>query len=184
MIFQPQQIESLEKVSTNQIATDKTGTLTLNELSTCCLVFPGEAPWEIVRERKAPEGAILLPAGIDNAQDLIDRLCQAAVLANEGVLERRDGRWIIMGMPSIGRFWPWLTRLGSTARGCSPGFPRSQFFPMSLNAALPRALTCAMEHCACDPGDYGDLRRFGGGGRAAPGLYQSINHRYLIALLL
>ena len=79
------------------IATDKTGTLTLNELSTCCLVFPGEAPWEIVRERKAPEGAILLPAGIDNAQDLIDRLCQAAVLANEGVLERCDGRWIHHG---------------------------------------------------------------------------------------
>ena len=79
------------------IATDKTGTLTLNELSACCLVFPGEAPWEIVRERKAPEGAILLPAGIDNAQKLIDRLCQAAVLANEGVLERRDGRWIHHG---------------------------------------------------------------------------------------
>src|SRR5918992_2371559 len=86
----------------------------------------------------------------------------------------------IMGMPSIGRFWPWLTRLGSTARGCSPGFPRSQFFPMSPNVALPRALTCADVYaspagdpaaaaaptyrmaqafglCACDPGDYGDL---------------------------
>ncbi len=88
-------IESL--ASCTVIASDKTGVLTLEELSAGCLAFPGEPPWEVIGEEAAPKGAILLPAGVSNAQRLIDRLCQAAVLANQGFLGLHKGVWIYHG---------------------------------------------------------------------------------------
>lgn len=81
------------------IASDKTGTLTVNELTARRLRFPYQPAWEVTGEGAVPEGEIvgreapLAPAG----RKLLQRLCRAAVLANEGFLARRDGAWVHHG---------------------------------------------------------------------------------------
>jgi magnesium-transporting ATPase (P-type) len=77
------------------IATDKTGTLTVNQLTVRCVAFPGRAPWAVTGESLEPDGAILTPQGTPRPEEeaLLEALCQAAVLTNEGSLDRRDHGW-------------------------------------------------------------------------------------------
>ncbi len=81
------------------IATDKTGTLTVNQLTVRRILLPGEPPWEVTGEGIDPEGAILAPEGTPDAahQKLLERLCESAVLSNEAFLGRRDGAWSAHG---------------------------------------------------------------------------------------
>jgi len=81
------------------IATDKTGTLTVNQLTAHRIVFPGHEPWEATGDSLDPEGSILTPRGTPSPDEanMLDWLCQAAVLANEGFLAQRDDRWIRHG---------------------------------------------------------------------------------------
>lgn len=77
------------------IATDKTGTLTVNQLTVRRIAFPDTKVWEVSGESTVPEGAILTPQGIPSAEEniLLERLCQVAVLTNEGFLGRTDSGW-------------------------------------------------------------------------------------------
>ncbi len=76
------------------IASDKTGTLTVNELTARRLALPGREPFEITGMGMVPEGSILAPP---EAQEQVNRLCIAAVIANEGFLGHRDGSWAHSG---------------------------------------------------------------------------------------
>jgi len=82
--------------SCTHIASDKTGTLTVNQLTVRRLQFADQPPWEVTGEGVAPEGAFVLPQGASRARHeaLLARLAQAAALANEGTLTRRDGDWV------------------------------------------------------------------------------------------
>jgi Ca2+-transporting ATPase len=77
------------------IATDKTGTLTVNQLTARRIVFPGHEPWEVTGSSQEPSGSILTPRGtpLPEEEALLGWLCQAAVLANEGILAHRDHGW-------------------------------------------------------------------------------------------
>jgi len=81
--------------SCTMLASDKTGTLTVNELTVKRLALPGQAPWEVTGEGTIPEGSILTPQGTPTEKEeiMIERLCLAAVLANESVLAHRGGSW-------------------------------------------------------------------------------------------
>ena len=81
------------------IASDKTGTLTVNQLTVRRVQFPDQPPWEVTGEGLAPEGIFLLPQGgsLDEHRAMLEQLCRAAVLANEGVLALRDGEWVGQG---------------------------------------------------------------------------------------
>lgn len=81
------------------IATDKTGTLTVNELTVRRIVFPNSEPWEVSGEGVIPEGHILTSRGTPatDEQILLERLCHTAVLANEGYLGRTDDHWTHRG---------------------------------------------------------------------------------------
>ncbi len=72
------------------IATDKTGTLTVNQLTVRQLVFPGQEAWDVT---------ILTPGIIPDReqQELVHEICRAAVLANEGLLARRNNEWVHHG---------------------------------------------------------------------------------------
>jgi magnesium-transporting ATPase (P-type) len=76
------------------IAADKTGTLTVNELTVQRLCVPGEAAWTVSGTGWEPIGAID-HGGRGTAEVL--RLARAAASANEGFLGRRDGQWIHHG---------------------------------------------------------------------------------------
>lgn len=77
------------------IATDKTGTLTVNQLTARCIVCPNGDVWKVGGEGVVPEGTILTPRGTPSAEEkvLLERLCRVAVLTNEGFLGRTDSGW-------------------------------------------------------------------------------------------
>jgi magnesium-transporting ATPase (P-type) len=76
--------------SCTYVASDKTGTLTLNELTVRAVVLPGERPWQVTGGGLDPAGGILAPA---EAFQRIDALCNAAALCNDAFLGQRDGAW-------------------------------------------------------------------------------------------
>lgn len=83
------------------IVSDKTGTLTVNQLTVRRLQLPDQPPWELTGEGVSPEGTFVLPQGADllaHSQALA-RLARAATLANEAVLSRRDDAWHGEGDP-------------------------------------------------------------------------------------
>ena len=86
-------VESLG--SCTSIATDKTGTLTVNQLTVNRIVFPAIEPWQVTGSGFEPEGNIVTPQGSPSEAEniLLDRLCQAAVLNNDGFLNHRDNSW-------------------------------------------------------------------------------------------
>ena len=81
--------------SCTYIASDKTGTLTVNELTVRRVVFPGQDPWEVTGEGMVPEGSIRTTGESPTVlqQSLLERLGLAVVLTNEGFLGHRDGHW-------------------------------------------------------------------------------------------
>lgn len=81
------------------IATDKTGTLTVNQLTARNILFPQGDMLQVSGEGMEPEGEIQGLHGTRAAEyrDQLDRLCRAAVLANEGFLGRRDHEWVHHG---------------------------------------------------------------------------------------
>ena len=85
--------------SCTYIATDKTGTLTVNQLTVRQLAFPGQDVWEVTGAGENVEGIILTPEGIPDMeqQALVHEICRAAVLANEGLLARRNNEWLHHG---------------------------------------------------------------------------------------
>jgi magnesium-transporting ATPase (P-type) len=81
------------------IATDKTGTLTVNQLTARNIAFPDSDVWEISGEGAVPDGTIQKQHGTPSEDEavLLERLCQVAVLTNEGFLGRTDSGWSHFG---------------------------------------------------------------------------------------
>lgn len=81
------------------IATDKTGTLTVNQLTARRMTLPDGETWEITGQAAEPEGTIISSRGSLDATEeaLLERLCLASVLPNEAFIGRRDGGWVRQG---------------------------------------------------------------------------------------
>ncbi len=81
------------------IASDKTGTLTLNQLTARIIAFPGGTGVDVTGQGMEPSGDLRPWEGVDAAalRPLIERLCLAVVLCNDGFLGQRDGAWVHYG---------------------------------------------------------------------------------------
>lgn len=88
--------------SCTMIASDKTGTLTCNELTVRTVHLPDGLQLDVRGEGFAPDGEVLVegrPVGT-SPPEMLSQLVQVAVLCNEGDLHRRDGEWVWRGDPT------------------------------------------------------------------------------------
>lgn len=95
-------IEAIGSVSV--ICTDKTGTLTRNEMVVAAAETP-EGAFEITGQGYDPQG-VITPTG-----DL-SRLARAAALCNDAALHCRDGRWTVEGDPMEGALLAFAGKVG------------------------------------------------------------------------
>jgi magnesium-transporting ATPase (P-type) len=84
------------------IASDKTGTLTCNELTVRQIRLPDGEELAVGGEGYTPEGSIHGPEGDvrPGSHPALDALARAAVLCNEADLHQRDGGWAWRGDPT------------------------------------------------------------------------------------
>lgn len=85
--------------SCTYIATDKTGTLTRNELTVKEVILPGGEAFEVSGVGFAPEGEVLSGGKpvARGGRPWLERLAIAAVLCNEADLHHRDHGWVWHG---------------------------------------------------------------------------------------
>lgn len=90
-------VESLG--SCTYIATDKTGTLTVNQITVRRMQLPGQPSWKISGEGVNPNGGILFAPDttVDMHDRVLRRLCAAAIIPNEGKLYQQQEEWIGQG---------------------------------------------------------------------------------------
>ena len=80
------------------IATDKTGTLTINQLTVQRIVLPMQEMVEVTGSAIDPQGEIKFPTEPNSEQQaLLNRLCLSSVLCNEASLGHKDGGWVHQG---------------------------------------------------------------------------------------
>jgi magnesium-transporting ATPase (P-type) len=123
-------VESLG--SCTMIASDKTGTLTVNQQTARMVVLPGGQQFRISGEGYNGEGQVE-PEGDattgDTHREQLNRVAKLGILANEASLEQKDGKWSFYGDAMDVAF----LALGYKA-GLVPGSIRREF---SLAGEIP-----------------------------------------------
>ncbi len=89
--------------SVNTICSDKTGTLTKNEM-TAVAVTTGGGSYEVSGEGYDPHGYFMYRDGREledlNRHPALQELCRAVMLCNDSSLTEKEGNWIVQGDPT------------------------------------------------------------------------------------
>jgi Ca2+-transporting ATPase len=85
----------------NVICCDKTGTLTMNEM-TVKEIYVDNNTYEITGSGYNPKGDIILKYGELNKTESLDKILTAGVLCNNSSILKCDGKWEIHGDPTEG----------------------------------------------------------------------------------
>jgi Ca2+-transporting ATPase len=117
--------------SATVICSDKTGTMTKNEM-TVRRVWAGGQTYEVTGTGYGPEGQILLDTRtVRSGQDpALDWLLRAAALCNNASLERTpEGRWLVLGDPTEGCLLAVAAKGGLDRARLEPEWPRIAELP-------------------------------------------------------
>ncbi|EAQ36009.1 Cation-transporting ATPase [Nitrobacter sp. Nb-311A] len=122
--------------SANVIASDKTGTLTKNEMTVRRIVTASGCT-NLSGTGYVPDGDLEFQSSNDTAlQHELSRALRAADRANNAVLREDDGRWTILGDPTEGALIVAARKAGLTAEALDKRFPRVAEVPFSSERKL------------------------------------------------
>jgi Ca2+-transporting ATPase len=141
--------------SADVIASDKTGTLTRNEM-TVRLVVTGSGRVAFNGIGYAPQGEVVLEGGgaVDGTvRAELERALAAADRANNAVLQERDGHWSVQGDPTEGALIVAARKAGLGAEALETRFSRVGEVPFSSERKL-------MSTVHTDSEETGHLRVF------------------------
>ena len=116
-------VETLGAVST--ICSDKTGTLTRNEMMVQAVVT-ATGQTIVKGTGYAPKGELISKSG--GAAEVVS-LAEAAVLCNDATLAQRDGHWQVEGDPTEGALVTLAARAGVDQSSLQDGLPRLDAIP-------------------------------------------------------
>ncbi len=121
-------VETLGSVSI--ICSDKTGTLTRNEM-TVTTVIRADAELRVDGVGYEPQGNFFhADKQIDTAADAsLQELARAALLCNDASLERQEGRWLVQGDPTDGALIAFALKAGIDENDCLKEYPRIDMIP-------------------------------------------------------
>lgn len=121
-------IETLGSVSV--ICTDKTGTLTRNEMMAVTLVTRSHV-FALEGMGYEPRGAIKLEDAVVDAREysVLDELGRAAVLCNDSALREHEGVWLTEGDPMEGALLALAGKVGLDARTVLAAWTRTDAIP-------------------------------------------------------
>jgi magnesium-transporting ATPase (P-type) len=121
-------VETLGAVTT--ICSDKTGTLTRNEMMVQVLVN-AEGRFEVEGNGYDPHGAVTLDGNVLNGDDQAGllELGRAGFLCNDALLEESDGQWQVQGDPTEGALLALGLRLGLELKVEQEAWPRTDVIP-------------------------------------------------------
>lgn len=121
-------IETLGAVSV--ICTDKTGTLTRNEMIVASVVADGQL-FTLEGNGYAPDGVITHAAQAVDGRDhaLLQHISRAACLCNDAALQERDGVWTVAGDPMEGALLSFAGKAGIDLRKEPVNWSRTDTIP-------------------------------------------------------
>jgi Ca2+-transporting ATPase len=128
--------------SATVIASDKTGTLTRNEMTVRVVVTAsGRVTFE--GSGYAPEGAVRAEAGgpVDGTLRIeLERALAVADRANNATVAERDGRWMVQGDPTEGALVVAARKAGLSSQALEIRLPRMSEVPFSSSRKLMTTL--------------------------------------------
>ena len=115
--------------SATVICSDKTGTLTLNQM-TVRKIYAGGNLLEITGEGYQPEGEFLLDGQIARLDDENLRLhLRAAALCNDSSIKQKDSQWKVVGDPTEGALVVASAKAGMNKKELEEQYPRLDEIP-------------------------------------------------------
>jgi P-type Ca2+ transporter type 2C len=116
--------------STSVICSDKTGTLTRNEM-TVRQVFVDDRLLELTGVGYEPVGKVLDSGRTVEPPSSLREVLRAGVLASDAQLVSRDGRWHVVGDPTEGALVVAATKVGLSPASLNEQEPRSAEIPFA-----------------------------------------------------
>ncbi len=113
--------------ATTVICTDKTGTLTANQMTVRRIWMPGQE-LEVDGVGYAPAGAVRVSRG-DPDRAAVENLARAGALCNDASLEQRDDGWHVIGDPTEGALLTLARKVGLDPVREAHRFPRRAEVP-------------------------------------------------------
>ncbi len=138
-------VETLGSVSV--ICTDKTGTLTRNEMMVTTVVT-ADGVFAVSGTGYAPEGALLAdgaPADLACVPVLAE-LVRAAILCNDAELRQADGTWRVEGDPMEGALLALAHKAGAAVTDQRQALPRTDEVPFDAGHRFMATLHHSHEH--------------------------------------
>lgn len=121
-------VETLGSVTV--ICSDKTGTLTRNEMTVTSLIT-GEGEYTIDGVGYDPHGGFSRDGQniITSNDTLLTEIARASLLCNDGSLRQKDGHWHVQGDPTDGALITMAMKSGQNQELCNKEYPRVDIIP-------------------------------------------------------